>query len=143
MSIRLCFKKISPDAILPSYQTPGSAGFDFHANEDVILKLGEVSLVPTGLSVEIPEGYEIQVRARSGLSAKWGAFLVNGVGTIDSDFRGEIKIIMSTCKEAVQLKKGERIAQGILAQVLHASILEAHQLSVTDRGAGGFGSTGR
>jgi len=137
------FKKLNEHAIIPAYQSSGAAGFDFHSIEDVVLKKGEVVLVSTGLLVEVPEGYELQVRARSGLAAKKGVFLVNGVGTIDSDYRGEIKIIMSTCLDSpVELKAGERVAQGVVARVEQVQIREADKLSETARGARGFGSTG-
>lgn len=141
---RIQFLKLDPKAKIPSYQSTFAAGFDFHSIEDVTLKAGEVVLVRTGLAVEVPEGYELQVRARSGLSAKQGVFLVNGIGTIDADYRGEIKIIMSTCLQVpVTLKAGERIAQGVLARAEQAIIAESFELSQTERGVGGFGSTGR
>ena len=137
------FKKLNRAAQIPSYQTIGASGFDLHSVEDVTLHMGQVHLVSTGLSLEIPEGYELQVRARSGLAAKKGVFLVNGIGTIDSDYRGEIKIILSTCLRApIELKAGERIAQGVVMKIEQASISESTELSETDRGAGGFGSTG-
>lgn len=140
---KLLFKKLSAAAVLPAYQTKAASGFDLCSTERVILKAGAVKLVPTGLSVEIPEGYELQVRARSGLAAKKGVFLVNGIGTIDADYRGEIKIIMSTCSsEPVILESGERVAQGVLMAVEQAEISEATELSETERGSGGFGSTG-
>lgn len=143
MSQTIRFKKLNADAKLPEYKTKGAAGFDFYSVEDAQLVEGQVSLVATGLSVEIPEGYELQVRCRSGLAAKSGAFLVNGVGTIDSDYRGEIKVIMSTClSSAVSIKKGDRIAQGILAPAPQATIVEVSDLTETSRGEGGFGSTG-
>lgn len=137
------FRKLNAQAILPNYQSAGASGFDFHSVEDVTLRKGEIVLVSTGLAVEIPQGFELQVRARSGLAAKHGIFLVNGVGTIDADYRGEIKIIMSTCKdEPVRLKAGDRIAQGVLGAVIQAEISETTNLSETQRGTGGFGSTG-
>jgi dUTP pyrophosphatase len=143
IGMQLKFKRIHPSAKIPQYQTRGAAGFDFYSVEDAHLKAGEVSLVATGLSVEIPEGFELQIRARSGLSAKWGVFLVNGIGTVDSDYRGEIKIILSTCTSGlVYLKAGERIAQGVLTRVTQAVISETTELSETERGMGGFGSTG-
>lgn len=142
--IDLKFKLLHPLAKLPKYQTNESAGFDFYSVEDVELRAGEVSLVATGLAVEIPPGYELQIRARSGLAARYGVFLVNGVGTIDADYRGEMKIILSTCMSApVSIQAGDRIAQGVLARVSKAVIFEADDLQVTSRGAGGFGSTGR
>jgi len=143
MTTKIRFKKLVSEAKIPSYQSAGAAGFDFHCVEDVTLKKGEVVLAPTGLSVEVPTGFELQVRARSGLSAKKGVFLVNGLGTIDSDYRGEIKVILSTCcDEIVELKKGDRIAQGVIAKAAQFEIEEVIELSDTARGAGGFGSTG-
>jgi dUTP pyrophosphatase len=137
------FKKLHEDAQLPDYQTQGASGFDLRSVEDVTLVNGQVSLVATGLSVEIPEGYELQIRARSGLAAKKGVFLVNGIGTVDSDYRGEIKVILSTCQRApIELKKGERVAQGVVMKIERAQINELSNLSETERGAGGFGSTG-
>ncbi|PIR23108.1 MAG: dUTP diphosphatase [Deltaproteobacteria bacterium CG11_big_fil_rev_8_21_14_0_20_45_16] len=137
------FKKLNQAAQIPSYQSKGASGFDFHSVEDVILHPGQVHLVSTGLSVEMPEGYELQVRARSGLAAKKGVFLVNGIGTIDSDYRGEIKIILSTCQRSpVELKAGERVAQGVVMKIEQAAIAESAELSETLRGVGGFGSTG-
>src|SRR4051812_47615380 len=105
--IQMRFKKLDERAIQPAYATPGSSGFDLSSIEDVTLKNGEVILVRTGLAVEVPFGFELQIRARSGLAAKRGVFLVNGIGTIDSDYRGEVKIIMSTCLPgSVTLKAG-------------------------------------
>lgn len=138
------FRKLSSNAKIPGYQSEQAAGFDFCASEDCRLEKGQVTLIPTGLSCEIPEGFELQVRARSGLAAKAGVFLVNGVGTIDSDYRGEIKVIASTClDQSVEIKAGDRIAQGVLAPVTRAEISEVAELSDTARGAGGFGSTGK
>ncbi len=140
---KILFQKLDPRAQTPRYQTEGASGFDFHSLKEVTLRAGEVSLVPTGLAAEIPEGYEIQVRARSGLSLKAGVFLVNGIGTIDADYRGEIKIILSTLAfEPVVLPAGERIAQGILVKVEKALIEDVKELSPTLRDIGGFGSTG-
>ncbi len=132
---------------LPSYETNGAAGADVRAclgqNEEIIIKPGERFLVPTGFSVEIPHGYEIQVRPRSGLSFKTGLMVVNSPGTIDSDYRGEVKIILGNLglKDEV-IKHGDRVAQLLLAPVIQANFVEASDLSDTARGAGGFGSTG-
>ena len=143
MATVLRFKKLDPRATLPAYQTSGASGFDFYSTEKAVLRPGEVTLVSTGLAVEIPEGYEIQVRARSGLAAKFGVFLVNGIGTIDADYRGEIKVIMSTCgQRPVVLEAGERIAQGVLSIVEQCQIESTEALTSTVRGDGGFGSTG-
>lgn len=133
------------DLPLPEYKTVGSAGFDLMAciNEQEILEPGQIKLVGTGLSFEIPVGYEIQVRPRSGLSAKNGISIVNTPGTIDSDYRGEVKIILiNHSKENFSIKKGDRIAQAVLMPVVHANFIEAEDLSNTQRGSGGFGHTG-
>ena len=133
---------------LPAYETSGSAGMDVRAAvpvaEPVTLKPGERAMVPTGLSVAIPEGYEIQVRPRSGLAAKHGLTCLNTPGTIDSDYRGEIKVILINLgAEAFVIQRGERIAQLVLAPVTRLAWSEVDVLDETARGAGGFGSTGR
>jgi len=133
---------------LPAYETSGSAGMDVRAavpeGRPVVLKPGERALVATGLSVAIPEGYEIQVRPRSGLAAKHGLTCLNTPGTIDSDYRGEIKVILINLgAEAFVIKRGERIAQLVLAPVTRLAWSEVEELGCTERGAGGFGSTGR
>jgi dUTP pyrophosphatase len=133
---------------LPAYETAGSAGMDVRAavpeGEPVILAPGERAMVPTGLSVAIPQGYEIQVRPRSGLAAKYGLTCLNTPGTIDSDYRGEIKVILINLgQEAFTIQRGERIAQLVLAPVTRLAWQAVDSLDETDRGAGGFGSTGR
>ena len=133
---------------LPAYETSGSAGMDVRAavpeGEPVTLRPGERAMVPTGLSVAIPEGYEIQVRPRSGLAAKHGLTCLNTPGTIDSDYRGEIKVILINLgAEAFVIQRGERIAQLVLAPVTRLAWNEVDALDETARGAGGFGSTGR
>jgi dUTP pyrophosphatase len=133
---------------LPAYETAGSAGMDVRAavpeGEPVILAPGERAMVPTGLSVAIPQGYEIQVRPRSGLAAKHGLTCLNTPGTIDSDYRGEIKVILINLgQEAFTIQRGERIAQLVLAPVTRLAWLAVDSLDETERGAGGFGSTGR
>ena len=143
------FKRINKNLAeipLPSYSTSGSAGMDVHAGieELVILKPGEVELVPTNLSVEIPAGFEIQVRPRSGLAAKHSIGILNSPGTIDSDYRGEIKIILINFgKKEFVIKPGERIAQLIVSRVYTAQLTEVKELNNTTRGEGGFGHTGR
>ncbi len=130
---------------LPKYQTEGAAGCDICANLSaaVTLKPGERTLVPTALSFEIPMNYEIQVRPRSGLAFKNGISVVNTPGTIDSDYRGELKVILiNHGTENFEIKHGDRIAQIILAPVVQADFQWADSLSETSRGAGGFGSTG-
>ncbi len=139
-------KKILTGIPLPSYSTSGSAGMDVHAGieEPIILKPGEVKLVPTNLSVEIPAGFEIQVRPRSGLAAKQSIGILNSPGTIDSDYRGEIKIMLINFgKKDFITKPGERIAQLIVSRVYNAQLTEVKELNNTTRGEGGFGHTGR
>ena len=147
------FKKLSEDAIIPQYQTKGSAGFDLHAIGDFIVTEGSIFLVKTGLSIEIPEGYELQIRSRSGLALKQGLIVLNAPGTVDSDYRGEIGVIMQYVKYkddpdvsyCANIKKGDRIAQGVIAKIEQPMILlvgEGEELSSTERGSGGFGSTG-
>ena len=133
---------------LPAYETIGSAGMDVRAavpeGEPIVLAPGERNMVPTGLSVAIPQGYEIQVRPRSGLAAKHGLTCLNTPGTIDSDYRGEIKVILINLgQEAFTIQRGERIAQLVLAPVTRLVWQSVDTLDETDRGAGGFGSTGR
>ena len=130
---------------LPQYETPGSAGLDLRANISAPISLGslERQLVPTGLFIELPVGYEAQVRPRSGLSIKKGLSLVNSPGTIDSDYRGEIKIILvNLSNEPQTVEPGERIAQMVIARYERIEWVEAAVLSQTERGVGGFGSTG-
>jgi dUTP pyrophosphatase len=133
---------------LPAYETAGSAGMDVRAAlpeaEPMVLAPGARAMVPTGLSVAIPEGYEIQVRPRSGLAAKHGLTCLNTPGTIDSDYRGEIKVILINLgAEPFTIARGERIAQLVLAPVTRLAWAETDSLDATSRGAGGFGSTGR
>ncbi len=130
---------------LPQYETPQAAGLDVRANieEPVVLRPLQRILVPTGLFVELPEGYEMQVRPRSGLAARHGISLVNTPGTIDPDYRGEIKVILvNLSNEDFELKPGERIAQLVVARFTRIAWESVEELSETDRGTGGFGSTG-
>lgn len=132
------------DLPLPAYQTPGSVGMDLCSAEDFKLFHGQTKVFETGFAVEIPEGYELQVRSRSGLAAKHGVFVTNGIGTIDSDYRGEIKVILSHLgRNALQIERGDRIAQLVLLPALQGIAVEVDDLSVTGRGSGGLGSTGR
>lgn len=134
---------------LPSYETPGSAGADVRASiglhESILIKPGERVLIPTGLSMEIPMGFEIQVRPRSGLSFKTGLMVLNSPGTIDSDYRGEVKIILGNLSNKDELiNHGDRVAQLVLAPVTQARFMVSeNDLSETSRGSGGFGSTGK
>ncbi len=130
---------------IPQYQTENSAGVDIRASldEDLVLKAGEFKLVSTGIYLEIPSSYEVQIRARSGLSVKHGIGLVNGIGTIDSDYRGEIKVpLINFSKEDFIIENGMRIAQMVLSKYDKMDFEEVDELSETERQDGGFGSTG-
>lgn len=138
-------KIYSRSGLYPSYETAGAAGMDIRAwlKEPVILQPGERALIPTGLYMEFDAGYEVQLRARSGLAVKHGIGLVNGVGTIDSDYRGEIKVaLINLGQEAFAVNNGERIAQMVISPIVQAEIEPAEMLTETKRGSGGFGSTG-
>lgn len=145
--MKVKIKKLHPEAAVPKYQTKGAAGFDLSALEDVYIYPGETKLVKTGLSMEIPEGYELQIRPRSGMSLKTKIRIANSPGTIDSDYRGEIAIIIdhigfSERRIPYIIEKGERIAQGILQAVIQADFeIVEEDLSTTERGEGAFGST--
>lgn len=134
----------SPNAV-PEYATPGSAGLDIRAYVDTSIRLEPLQrdLVPTGLYLEIPVGYEAQVRPRSGLAFKQGITCLNTPGTIDSDYRGEVKVLLINLSNELQvIENGDRIAQLVFAKVARAELLVVHQLEDTQRGEGGFGHTG-
>lgn len=129
---------------LPAYASDGAAGLDVVAAEDLILAPGERHAVATGFALAIPPGFEVQVRPRSGLALKHGITCLNTPGTIDSDYRGEVKVILANLGSApFAVRRGERIAQLVPAPVLRAAFREVEELDSTERGAGGFGSTGR
>jgi dUTP pyrophosphatase len=133
------------DNQLPAYETVGSAGMDLraHLTEPIMLKPLQRALIPTGLSIELPDGYEAQVRPRSGLALKKGLTILNSPGTIDSDYRGEIKVIMiNLSNETTVINTGERIAQMIIAKYEKVTLKEVDELGETERGEGGFGHTG-
>jgi len=146
--ILLKFKKISEeysDIPLPAYSTNGSAGMDVRAaiTENLIIQPGTIHLIPTNLQVEIPEGFEIQIRPRSGLAANNGIGILNSPGTIDSDYRGEIKIIMINLgSEPFTINRGDRIAQMVLSKFYKAKVQLVENLSESQRNEGGFGHTG-
>ena len=130
---------------LPAYASKGSSGLDIRAaiEEPITIESGEIKLVPTGFAIEIPYGYEAQIRPRSGLAIKHGIGLVNSPGTIDSDYRGEVNIILINWgKQSFTIMPGDRIGQLVLAKVCHATIIEMPVLDETERGEGGFGHTG-
>jgi len=133
------------DLPLPSYQSDGSSGLDLRAAVDkaVTLQPGEIRLIPTGLSISIPKGYEAQIRPRSGLALRHGLGLVNSPGTIDADYRGEIGVIaINWGKEPLTIKRGDRIAQIVVSKVYRAKVEEVDELDPTKRGKGGFGHSG-
>jgi dUTP pyrophosphatase len=133
------------DIALPSYETDGASGLDLRAAVDGELTLhpGEIRLVPTGLAISLPVGYEAQIRPRSGLALKHGVGMVNSPGTIDSDYRGEIGLVLTNWGNApFVIKRGDRIAQMIVARVSRAEVLEVDRLEPTSRGKGGFGHSG-
>ncbi|MCE3046765.1 dUTP diphosphatase [Helicobacter kayseriensis] len=141
--MQIKIKKLHPNATIPRYQTQGSAGFDLHSIEDICLGAGERILVKTGLAFEIPDGFEMQIRPRSGLALKLGISVLNSPGTIDSDYRGEVGIILiNHSKDDFKISCGERIAQGVITQIFQADFLLSDDLSSTERGEGGFGSSG-
>lgn len=142
MIVKVINKSNNP---LPKYATEGSAGLDVHAflEEPIVIKPLERKIIPTGLYLEIPNGYEIQVRARSGMSIKHGITLINGVGTIDSDYRGELGIpVVNLSNEDYEIKSGDKVAQIILAKYEHLEFNLEDSLEETDRNDGGFGHTG-
>jgi dUTP pyrophosphatase len=146
MSVTVKVRRVRPsDLPLPKYQTPLSAGMDLLADlqEDVALESLERRLIPTGLSLELPAGFEAQIRPRSGLALKQGLTCLNTPGTIDADYRGEVGVLLiNLSKERVVLKRGDRIAQMVIAPCVQATLVEVQVLTETTRGEGGFGSTG-
>ena len=144
MSVQIRFKKLYDNVVIPKYETTGSAGADLTAIKNSYIKPNETVVIPLGFSVAIPSGYEIQIRPRSGLAAKHGITVLNSPGTIDSDYRGEVGVIMTNFGvSSFYIKPGDRIAQMVLSQVPQAEFIEVEELDDTTRGEGGFGSTGR
>ena len=142
--VKLLIKKLHKNIILPEYKTDGSSGMDLMANLEQTVKIlpGERKIISTGIMVAIPEQYEIQVRPRSGLAAKNGISVLNTPGTIDSDYRGEIKVILINLgKDIFEIKKNDRIAQMIVCPIIKVELKEVESLPETVRGKGGFGST--
>ncbi|MBR2838924.1 MAG: dUTP diphosphatase [Kiritimatiellae bacterium] len=139
----LAFRRVNPDAVLPAYAHPSDAGMDLCSVDDVVIPSGGRALVHTGLVVHLPPLVEAQVRPRSGLALKHGVTVLNAPGTIDSGYRGEIGVILANFGDAdFKVGKGDRIAQLVIAQVTQPSVVETDSVDETDRGSGGFGSTG-
>lgn len=141
----ILIKRLSKVVQMPRYETAGSSGMDIaaHIPQNIEILPGEKAIIPTGFSLSIPEGFEVQIRPRSGLAAKKGISVLNTPGTIDADYRGEIKVILiNLSKERFIVKSGLRIAQMVTSPVIQATLKEVEELSETARGSGGFGSTG-
>ena len=141
----ILIKRLSKDVALPKYETEGSSGLDLAANTDKQIKIlpGKSEIIPTGLAVAIPKNFEIQIRPRSGLAAKSQISVLNTPGTIDADYRGELKVILINLSDKIfVVEKGLRIAQMVLCPVVKATLKEVSELENTERGSGGFGSTG-
>lgn len=150
--MKIKIKKLHPDAEIPQYAKPGDSGFDLRAIEDVSVSPGQTKLVPSGLAFEIPAGYEMQVRPRSGLSLKTAMHLRNAPGTVDSGYRNDVGIIVCNLPfsidgrlndETLDIKKGDRIAQGVICPVIRAEFEEVATLAPSERDLGGFGHTGK
>ena len=144
--VKILVKKLDKNIKLPTYKTSGSSGMDLEAyiKRKIIIKSGKTAIIPTGIAVAIPKNYEIQIRPRSGLAAKKGISVLNTPGTVDSDYRGEIKIILiNLSKKSFVVKSGDRVAQMILCPVAKCKLKEVKNLPISVRGKGGFGSTDR
>tara|TARA_Y100001958_G_C21075804_1_gene433791 strand:+ start:475 stop:915 length:441 start_codon:yes stop_codon:yes gene_type:complete len=143
--IKILIKRLSKEIPLPKYETEGSSGMDLSANIESSINIdpGKKEIVPTGIAISVPNGFEVQIRPRSGLAAKHNITVLNTPGTIDSDYRGELKIILINLgKESFKIEKGFRIAQMVVCPIIKAKIEEVEKLNKTKRGKGGFGSTG-
>ncbi len=143
--IKILIKRLSKEVSLPKYETKGASGMDLAANINtkIYIDPGKSAVIPTGLALSIPKGYEVQIRPRSGLAAKKNISVLNTPGTIDADYRGEIKVILVNLgKDSFEVENGLRIAQMVVCPVVQAQLEEINDLSETERGDGGFGSTG-
>ncbi len=142
---KILIKRLSNNIPLPKYETEGSSGMDLSANVEKVVEIqpGKSVIIPTGIALSIPKNYEIQIRPRSGLAAKSQISILNTPGTIDADYRGELKVILVNLGEKIfKVEKGLRIAQMVLCPVIKAVLKEVNDLEETERGSGGFGSTG-
>ena len=142
---KILIKRLSKEVSLPKYETSGSSGMDLAANIDANINIdpGKTAIIPTGLALSIPKGFEVQIRPRSGLAAKQKISVLNTPGTIDADYRGEIKVILINLgQEPFKVEKGLRIAQMVVCPIVQAQLKEVDDLNETERGKGGFGSTG-
>ena len=144
--VKILVKKFDKDIILPAYKTSGSSGMDLVAyiKNKITINPGKTAMIPTGIAIAIPKNYEIQIRPRSGLAAKKGISVLNTPGTVDSDYRGEIKIILiNLSKKSFVVKSGDRVAQMVLCPITKGKLQEVKNLPKTVRDKGGFGSTGK
>ena len=142
---KILIKRLSKEVPLPKYETSGSSGMDLAANINAYMEInpGKTAIIPTGLALSIPKGFEVQIRPRSGLAANQKISVLNTPGTIDADYRGEIKVILINLgQESFKVEKGLRIAQMVVCPVMQAQLKEVDDLNETERGEGGFGSTG-
>ncbi len=142
---KILIKRLSKEVPLPKYETNGSSGMDLAANINANIDIdpGKTAIIPTGLALSIPKGFEVQIRPRSGLAAKQKISVLNTPGTIDADYRGEIKVILINLgQEPFKIEKGSRIAQMVVCPIVQAQLKEVDDLNQTERGKGGFGSTG-
>ena len=142
---KILIKRLSKEVPLPKYETSGSSGMDLAANINAYMEInpGKTAIIPTGLALSIPKGFEVQIRPRSGLAANQKISVLNTPGTIDADYRGEIKVILINLgQESFKVEKGLRIAQMVVCPVMQAQLKEVDDLNETERGKGGFGSTG-
>ncbi|MGT0062360.1 dUTP diphosphatase [Helicobacter pylori] len=141
--MKIKIQKIHPNALIPEYQTEGSSGFDLHAVEEVMIKPHSVGLVKIGICLSLEVGYELQVRTRSGLALNHQVMVLNSPGTVDNDYRGEIKVILANLSDKdFKVQVGDRIAQGVVQKTYKAEFIECERLDETSRDSGGFGSTG-
>ncbi len=141
--MKIKIQKIHPNALIPKYQTEGSSGFDLHAVEEVMIRSHSVGLVKIGICLSLEVGYELQVRTRSGLALNHQVMVLNSPGTVDNDYRGEIKVILANLSDKdFKVQVGDRIAQGVVQKTYKAEFIECERLDETSRGSGGFGSTG-
>ncbi len=134
--------KLHEDAIIPTKQTSGSAGFDLHSLEDCKIAHNEHKLIRTGLAFQLQQGYELQIRSRSGLASKHKLVVLNQPGTIDSDYRGEVLVLLINFGNTFKIRKGDRIAQAVVSKLPEVELVEVFELSKTNRASNGFGSTG-
>lgn len=142
MPLKIKIKRLDKSLPLPKYQTNGSSGLDLYSRQECILKSGEFKTIPTGIAINIPFGKEAQVRPRSGLASSYGIGILNSPGTIDSDYRGEVKVILFNLgKEDFNIKKGDRVAQLVISTIEVVELEEVDELEETERNQGGFGST--